>query len=115
MRDLAEIFLIRGFRVTHEAVREWKAQFASLLTQRLRATRRGKAGRKWHCDETYVKVDGWCCYLYRAIDADGTLVDSMLGETRDMEAAKHFFARAGTATDRAGSLSQHSLDGEGAR
>jgi len=36
-----------------------------------------------------VKVDGRWCYLYRAIDADGTLVDSMLSETRDMDAAKY--------------------------
>ncbi len=32
--------------------------------------------------------------MYRAIDADGTLVDSVLSETRDMDAAKRFFARA---------------------
>ena len=37
---------------------------------------------------------GWHCYLYRAIDADGNLVDSMLSATRDMTAAKRFFSRA---------------------
>jgi putative transposase len=62
----------------------------------LRAKRRGKAGGRWHADETYVKVDGRWCYLYRAIDADGNLVDSMLSETRDMDAARRFFARART-------------------
>jgi transposase-like protein len=94
LRDLAEMFLTRGFTFTHEAVREWEERFAPLLTVRLRAKRRGRAGRKWHADETYVKVDGRWCYLYRAIDADGNLVDSMLSETRDMEAAKCFFGRA---------------------
>ncbi len=34
------------------------------------------------------------CYLYRAIDADGNLVDSMLSMHRDMDAAKRFFAQA---------------------
>ena len=29
----------------------------------------------WHIDETYVKVAGAWCYLYRAIDRDGNLVD----------------------------------------
>jgi len=48
-----------------------------------------------------VKVDGRWCYLYRAIDADGNLVDSMLSETRDMEAAKRFFARARTVVGHA--------------
>ncbi len=41
-----------------------------------------------------MKVEGCWCYLYQAIDADGNLVDSMLNETRDMDAAKRFFTRA---------------------
>ena len=32
--------------------------------------------------------------VYHAIDADGTLVDSTVSETLDMEAAKRFFTRA---------------------
>jgi len=48
-----------------------------------------------------VKVDGRWCYLYRAIDADGNLVDSMLSETRDMDAAKRFFTRARTVVGHA--------------
>jgi transposase-like protein len=94
LRDLAEMFLTRGFTVTHETVRAWDERFAPLLTARLQATRRGKAGRVWHCDETYVKVEGRWCYLYRAIDADGALLDTMLSPTRDMDAAKRFFACA---------------------
>ncbi len=41
-----------------------------------------------------MKVGGKWCYLYRAIDRDGNLVDSMLSEHRDMESAKKFFTRA---------------------
>jgi transposase-like protein len=94
LRDLAEMFLTRGFTFTHETVRDREERFAPLLTEHLRAKRRGNAGLRWHADETYVKVDGRWCYLYRAIDADGNLVDSMLCETRDMDAAKRFFTRA---------------------
>ncbi|GHP00316.1 hypothetical protein KSF_103630 [Reticulibacter mediterranei] len=43
---------------------------------------------------TYVKVKGKWCYLYRAIDSDGNLIDSRLSEKRDMEAAKQFFKQA---------------------
>jgi putative transposase len=43
---------------------------------------------------TYVKVRGKWCYLSRAIDADGTLVDSRLSEKRTMEAAQQFFKPA---------------------
>jgi len=90
------MFLTRGFSVTHETVREWEERFTPLLMERLRAKRRGKAGHRWHADETYVKVGGRWRYLYRAIDADGNLVDSLLSETRDMDAAKRFFRRART-------------------
>jgi transposase-like protein len=94
LRDLAEMFLERGFTFTHEAVREWEARFAPLLTARLRAKRRGTVGTKWHADETYVRVGGRWCYLYRAIDREGNLVDALLSEQRDMAAAQRFFAQA---------------------
>jgi transposase-like protein len=45
-------------------------------------------------DETYVRVSGKWRYLCRAIDKDGSLVDSMLSESRDMVAAKRFFKGA---------------------
>jgi putative transposase len=90
LRELAEMFLIRGLVFTHEAVRDWEAKLAPLLAEGLRKRRVGKAARCWHIDETYVKVAGAWCYLYRAIDRDGTLVDVYLSETRDMAAAKAF-------------------------
>jgi transposase-like protein len=94
LRDLAEMFLPRGFVFTHEAVREWEARSAPLLTARLRAGRRGRAGRSWYVDETYIKVHGAWCSLYRAIDREGNLVDARLSETRDMAAAQQFFRQA---------------------
>jgi transposase-like protein len=94
LRDLAEMFLERGFVFSHETVRHWEGLVAPLLTEQLRRKRRGKAGTKWHADETYVKIQGEWCYLYRAIDSNGNLVDSILSQTRDMDAAKRFFARA---------------------
>ncbi len=42
----------------------------------------------WHMDETDVQVAGRWRYLYRAINADGNLVETMLSKTRDMDAAK---------------------------
>ena len=94
LRDVAEMFLERGFVFTHEAVRDWEARFAPLLHERLRAKRRGTVGLRWHTDETYVKVAGRWCYLYRAIDRDGNRVEAMLSEKRDMAAAQRFFTQA---------------------
>jgi transposase-like protein len=84
LRDLAEMFLERGFVFSHETVRTWEAVVAPLLSEQLRARRRGKAGSKWHVDETYVKIQGTWCYLYRASDADGNLVDSLLSGLRQV-------------------------------
>jgi transposase-like protein len=101
LRDLAEMFLVRGITFSHEAVRDWEAKLAPLLADELRRRRHGKGGargRQWHVDETYLKVRGRWAYLYRAIDRDGRLVDTMLSEHRDMAAAQAFFRSARAAT-----------------
>ena len=92
-RDVAELLLQRGFEVSYETVRTWEFRFAPMVSERLRSRRRGKAGRSWYVDETYIKVSGRWCYLYRAIDRDGSLLDSMLSEHRDREAARRFLRR----------------------
>ena len=98
LRDLSEMFLIRGIVFSHEAVRDWEAKLIPVLAEALRRRRRGKVGRSWYVDETYLKVRGRWVYLYRAIDRSGALVDVMLSETRDMAAAKAFFRSAKTVT-----------------
>jgi transposase-like protein len=99
-REVAEWLLERGYAVTHETVRNWEARFAPLLSGQLRRKRRGRAGRSWYIDETYVKVAGRWCYLYRAIDRDGELIDSMLSEHRDKHAARRFLRRLVEVADR---------------
>ena len=94
LRDLAEMFLERGWEFTHETVREWETRFAPVIAEQLQGKRRGQAGQSWYVDETYLKVKGKWCYLYRAIDADGNLVDSRLSGKRDMDAARRFFEHA---------------------
>ncbi len=101
LRDLSEMFLQRGIVFSHEAVRDWEAKLTPVLAGELRQRRCGKGGagrRHWHVDETYLKVRGRWCYLYRAIDRNGDLVDTMLSEHRDMAAAQAFFRSAKAAT-----------------
>ena len=93
-RDVAEFFLIRGFAFTHETVRDWEARFLPHVIDQLRAKRKGHVGKVWHVDETWIRVKGQWCYLYRGIDEEGNLVDVRLSATRDMAGTKAFFAQA---------------------
>jgi putative transposase len=99
LRDLVETFAVRGYGFSHETVRYWEGRFTPLLSARLKAKRRGQAGKSWYTDETYVKINGQCHYLYCAIDRDGNLVDTMLSPTRDLAAAKAFFKQAVETVD----------------
>jgi hypothetical protein len=44
LRDLAEMFLTRGFIFTYEAVREWEAKLTPALAENLRRKRKGRIG-----------------------------------------------------------------------
>ena len=50
--------------------------------------------KSWRCDETYIKVKGRWCYLYRAIDSTGATIDFLLSANRDADAAKRLFRKA---------------------
>lgn len=59
LRDLAEMFLVRGIVFNHEAVREWEAKLAPVLADELRQRHHGRGGSRgchWHVDETYLKI-----------------------------------------------------------
>jgi transposase-like protein len=103
-RDVAELLLQRGFEVSYETIRIWEFRFAPLVSENLRAKRRGIAGHSWYLDETYIKVSGRWRYLYRAIDREGNLLDSMLSEHRDKHAARHFLRRLLDSAGRKGSV-----------
>ena len=98
LRDLAEMFLIRGLVFSYEAVRDWEAKLTPALAENLRRRRKNKVDRSWYVDETYIRVRGGWRYLYRAIDRAGALVDVMLSEHRDLAAAKAFFRSAKAVT-----------------
>lgn len=101
LEDLSEMFHERGFAFSYEAVRDWEAKLTPILSAELRQRRHGKGGagrRSWYVDETYIRVQGRWCYLYRAVDRNGGLVDTLLSEHRDMAAAKAFFRSARSAT-----------------
>ena len=84
------MMVLRGFSISHETVRLWSQLVGTDISIKFRNRRRSHCGKKWHMDLTYLYVEGRWCYLYRAIDRDGNLIDVYLSDTRDEEAAKQF-------------------------
>lgn len=96
--DVVQLMLMRGFHLSHQTVYNWAHTFGTELGIQLRERRKGKCGQKWHIDATYLWVEGRWCYLYRAIDKEGNLVDIYLSDVRDQEAAEDFFLQAENTT-----------------
>ena len=93
LRDLEEMMAERGISVDHSTVHRWVMRFSPQLLERFNRRKRAVT-RKWHVDETYVKVRGRWMFLYRAIDSVGDTVEFWFSEHRDLPAAKRFFRKA---------------------
>lgn len=92
--DVAEIFWLRGFKLCAETIRQWMLRLGTMIGNLLRKKRRGKAGKRWHVDESYLQINGQWCYIYRAIDKAGNLADVYLSSKRDKASAIKFFKSA---------------------
>lgn len=89
--DVVELMKMCGLHFSHQAVHNWVHVFGVELGLKLRKKRYGKAGKKWHTDATYIRVEGRWCYLYRTIDKEVHLVDVYLSDVRNQAAAEAFF------------------------
>lgn len=96
--DVVELMLIRGFTLCHQTVHNWIQTFGIELGIKIRERRYGYGGKKCHVDATYLKVEGRWCYLYRAIDKEGNLIDIYLSDVRDQAAAEKFFIQSQETT-----------------
>ena len=92
--EVAEIFWLRDFGFCEETIRLWVKRFGPLMAMELRKNRKEQAGKSWYVDETYILIDGRWCYLYRAKDREGNLIDVYLSPIRDKKAAIKFFKSA---------------------
>lgn len=98
LADVVELMMMRGFHLSHQTVHNWVQTFGVDLGLKLRQRRYGNAGKKWHVDATYLRIEGRWCYLYRAIDKEGNLVDIYLSDIRDQVAAEKFFEQSVNTT-----------------
>ena len=91
--NVRDLLAERGVDVSARTVLTWVHTFGPLLAEAARCRSR-PVGARWWCDETYVRVRGRWAYLYRAIDAGGQVIDTLLREQRDLDSARAFFAQA---------------------
>jgi IS6 family transposase len=92
-QDVADLLGERGVDVDRTTVFRWVQKFGPELAKRTEG-HLSRASLNWHVDETYIRVGGKWRYLWRAIDADGQLVDFRLTARRDAKAAKAFLNKA---------------------
>ena len=76
----------RGIIVSYETVRRWVNHFGPMIAVDLRR-RRPRPHSTWHLDEVFVKIDGRLVYLWRAVDAEGEVLDVLVQSKRDKRAA----------------------------
>src|SRR5208337_3295650 len=92
-RHLAE----RGIDISHETVRFWWNRFGPMFAGEIRKRRVANMRRfpqwRWHLDEVFVKINGKLCYLWRAVDHEGEVLETVVTAKRDKAAALKFLKR----------------------
>ncbi len=91
-RDVRDLLAERGVQVDATVYR-WVQKFGPEIARRA-SRHRSWRGLNWHVDETYVRVNGRWCYLWRAVDQRGQFIDFRLTARRNLSAARAFFRRA---------------------
>ena len=98
LRNVEDLLFERGIDICHETVRLWWNRFGPMFAAEIRKRRvahmRGYPQWRWHLDEVFVKVNGKLCYLWRAVDHEGEVLESYVTETRDKAAALKFIKKA---------------------
>ena len=92
-RHVEELMEERGVEVDHSTINRWVMKYSPQLEEAFHRHKR-PVWVSWRMDETYIKVKGKWCYLYRAVDKQGQTIDFLLTEQRDEQAAKRFLIKA---------------------
>jgi putative transposase len=85
-RDVEDLLAERGIAISYETVRRWVNHFGPIIAAELRKRRPGPHSI-WHLDEVYLKIDGRMLYLWRAVDAEGEVLDVLVQSKRNKHAA----------------------------
>jgi len=87
LRDVEDLLAERGIDVSFQTVSKWVAKFGCKFAHQLRRRSRGNFAGKWHLDEMVVSIKGQRYWLWRAVDANGYVLDALLQSRRNRKAA----------------------------
>jgi putative transposase len=87
LRMVEDLLAARGIVVSHETVRSWAEKFGRIYANKIRR-RAPQLGDKWHLDEVVIAINGKKHWLWRAVDADGFVLDALVQSRRDRRAAE---------------------------
>src|SRR6266480_2107102 len=91
--DVEDLLAERSIEVSYETIRQWVIRFGPAIAQDLRS-RRPRPHGQWHLDEMFVSIGGKWMYLWRAVDAEGEVLDCLVQSRRDKRAAQETDAEA---------------------
>jgi len=92
LRMVEDLLAARGIVVSYEAVRCRAETFGRTRASKIRR-RAPQFGDKWHLDEVVISINGKKHWLWRAVDADGFVLDALV-QSRE-GAARSGEARSG--------------------
>ena len=90
--DVEDLLAERGVMVSRETIRKWVKRFGRHFADCIRRDRPA-AVDKWHLDEVVIPINGRKCWLWRAVDANGDVLDILVQPQRNAKAASRFLAR----------------------
>lgn len=90
--DVEDLLADRGVMVSRETIRKWVNRFGRHFADCIRRER-PVAGDKWHLDEVVIPINGRKYWLWRAVDANGDVLDILVQPQRNANAARRFLAR----------------------
>jgi putative transposase len=97
LRNVEDLLAERGIDISHETVRFWWNRFGPMFAAEIRKRRvahmRGYPQWRWHLDEVFVKINGKLCYLWRAVDHEGEVLEAVVTARRDKAAALKLLKR----------------------
>jgi putative transposase len=89
LRQVEDILHERGIDICHETIRYWWNKLGPVLAKDMKKkTNFSGSNWKWDIDEVFVKIRGRQYYFWRAVDHEGTVLESYVSKKRDQYAAR---------------------------